>query len=72
MLTQATIIEDEEDYEVDLTYVGGAGGAVCTLNFVDEKVVTEIDVEHKDVLHVRTLNCKDDKLEVILFDSGQM
>ena len=70
LLTQATIIEDEEDYEIDLTCVGGAGGAVCTLNFVDEKVVTEGDMEHKDVLHVRTMNYDYEKLEEIVFDSG--
>ena len=56
--------------EIDLTYVGGAGGAVCTLNFVDGKVVTEVDMEYKDVLHGRTMNCEDDKLEEIVFDSG--
>ena len=55
LLTQATIFEDEEEnYEIDLTYVGGAGGAVCTFSFVDEKVITEIDLEHEEVLHVRT------------------
>ena len=70
LLTQATIIEDEEDYEIDLTYVGGAGGAVCALSFADEKVVTEVDMEHKEVLHVRTMNYDDDKLEEIVFDSG--
>ncbi len=70
LLTQATIIEDEEDYEIDLTYVGGAGGAVCALSFADEKVVTEVDIEHKEVLHVRAMNFDDDKLEEIVFDSG--
>ena len=70
MLTQAIIIEDDEDYEIDLTYVGGADGAVCALNFVDEKVVTEVDMEHKDVLHVRTMNYDYDKVEEIVFDSG--
>ena len=40
------------------------------LAFVDEKVVTEVDMEHKDVLHVRTMNYDDDKLEEIVFDSG--
>ena len=71
LLTQATIFEDEEEnYEIDLTYVGGAGGAVCTFSFVDEKVITEIDLEHEEVLHVRTMNFGEDKLEEIVFDSG--
>ena len=70
LLTQATVIEDEEEnYEIDLTYVGGAGGAVCTFSFVDEKIITEIDLEHEEVLHVRTMNCDEDKLEEIVFDS---
>ena len=70
-MTQATIFEDEEEnYEIDLTYVGGSGGAVCTFSFVEEKVVTEIDLEHKEVLHVRTMNYDEDKLEEIVFDSG--
>ena len=71
LLTQATIFEDEEEnYEIDLTYVGGAGGAVCTFSFADEKVITEIDLEHEEVLHVRTMNFGEDKLEEIVFDSG--
>ena len=53
-----------------MTYVGGAGGAVCTFSFVDEKVITEIDLEHEEVLHVRTMNFGEDKLEEIVFDSG--
>ena len=73
LLTQATIFEDEEEYyEIDLTYVGEAGGAVCTFSFVDEKVITEVDLEHEEVLHVRTVNYDEDKLEEIVFDSGQM
>ena len=68
LLTQATIIEDEEDYEIDLTYVGEAGGAVCTMSFDDEKVVPEADMEH--TLHVRTLNKDYGKIEEIVFDSG--
>ena len=32
-------------------------------------MVTEVDMEHKDVLHVRTMNYDYDKVEEIVIDS---
>ena len=43
-----TILEEDEYYEFDLTYVGDAGEAICTCNYLIEKVLkTRILQVHK-------------------------
>ena len=58
----STVEEEEECYEIDLTYVGAAGGAICTCNYIIEN-----DMVDKEARHVRVVTLGSWRR---VFDSG--
>ena len=63
LLTLDSTVEEEEDcYEIDLTYGSAAGGAFCTCNYLIEN-----DMVDKDPRHVRAVSVDTGKLQDCLW-----